>query len=520
MSGVIRRELHFGARVVRCYADRPDNANALVREAARRTPAAEALVQGDRRLTWKQVDAQAAFIAGGLARRRVAPGDRVAILLPNSIEFVLALFGSIRLGAVAVPISMRLSPPEVAHILTDSEAKVLICGGERRDAAASNLMRIVVGGAGADDFDRLLEPREAPAVVIAEDDPFAIVYTSGTTGRPKGAIQTHLGIVHATMQFEQCWSLGPAERTILAAPASHSTGIGAVIMTMAKVGGCIVVVERFKADAFLSLAARERMTYSAMAPAMYNLCLLDPDFGRHDLSAWRVAGYGAAPMTTAAIEELGRRLPRLALVNAYGATETTAPPLLMPLGATGEHPDSVGKVVPCAEVMVVDEAGRELPHGEAGEVWMRGPTIIPRYWRNAEADEESFREGWWRSGDVGVFDEHGFLKIVDRMKDMINRGGYKVFSAEVEDVLASHPAVVECAVVGRPDPVLGERAHGFVVVSCQTRAEDILAWCAGRLADYKVPDVLTVVEGPLPRNASGKLMKNALRRLAAQNHRA
>jgi acyl-CoA synthetase (AMP-forming)/AMP-acid ligase II len=522
---LMRRERHFDDRVVKCYVERPGNAAGLLTDAVAHWPDAEALVDGRSRYTFAALDQLVGCVTGNLAAAGIVKGDRVALFLGNSAEFAFTLLGTIRLGAVVVPISTRLQRPEVTHIVRDSGARVLVFGSELRDQVPDlsesppMLVRYVVGNTvrGELPFDVLLTMARAPMIEIAEDDPIAILYTSGTTGRPKGAIQTHLGIVHSVMQFEHCWGLKQGERCILAVPASHATGIGAVMMTMVRTGGTTIIMRQFKAADFLRLAASERLTYAAMVPAMYNLLLREPNFSNFDLSAWRVGGYGAAPMPAATIAALAQHLPKLELVNAYGATETTAPPLLMPLGGTATRPDYVGYPVPTAEVMVVGDDGRELMPDEAGEIWMRGPTIVQGYWNNPTANAEAFTDGWWHSGDIGAFDSDGYLKILDRKKDMINRGGYKIFSAEVEDALSHHPAVLECAVVGRPDPVLGERVHAFLVLRRAAAEDDLRKWCAVRLADYKVPERFTVLEGALPRNATGKALKSELRRLASES---
>jgi acyl-CoA synthetase (AMP-forming)/AMP-acid ligase II len=278
------------------------------------------------------------------------------------------------------------------------------------------------------------------------------------------------------------------------------------------VGGCTILMPAFKAADFIALAAGERLTQSVLVPAMYNLCLLEPDFDDHDLSSWRLGGYGGAPMPTATIAELARRLPGLELRNAFGATETTSPTTVMTPGDTADHIESVGRVVPCGEVRIMDDEGREVAPGEPGEIWIAGPMVVPGYWRNPDADAREFTGGYWRSGDIGCVDADGFVYIFDRKKDMINRAGYKVYSAEVENVLSHHPSVIECAIVARPDAVLGERVHAFIVCADQTADADALgAFCAERLSDYKVPESYTFLDQPLPRNANGKILKNDLR---------
>jgi O-succinylbenzoic acid--CoA ligase len=245
---------------------------------------------------------------------------------------------------------------------------------------------------------------------------------------------------------------------------------------------------------------------------MYNLALLQPDLGRHDLSAWRVGGYGGAPMPVATIGELAQRLPGLSLHNAYGATETTSPTTMMPAGLAHAHADTVGVALPCAEVMVVDDAGRELPPGEVGEIWIAGPMVVRGYWDNPQATAREFTAGWWHSGDLGSVDADGFVRVFDRKKDMVNRGGYKVYSVEVENLIAALPGVVEAAVIGRPCPVLGERVHAFVhTLDPSVDAQAVRTFCAARLADYKVPETVSISDEPLPRNANGKLLKRVMR---------
>jgi len=288
-----------------------------------------------------------------------------------------------------------------------------------------------------------------------------------------------------------------------------------VVLTMLHLGGCVVVVPSFKADSAIALLAAERISHAIMVPAMYNLCLLQPGFATADLSAWRIGGYGGAPMPVATIDALAARLPQLTLVNAYGATETTSPTTMIPLGQTRGHADTVGVPLPAARVKVMDDDGHELPVGETGELWIAGPMVVPGYWANTEATAASFTAGWWHSGDLGSIDAGGFVRVFDRKKDMLNRGGYKVYSVEVENVLMGWPGMVEAAIVGRPCPVLGERVHAVVHVtpgSAQHGDDAALrAFCAARLADYKVPETITWRAEPLPRNANGKLMKRLLR---------
>jgi acyl-CoA synthetase (AMP-forming)/AMP-acid ligase II len=353
--------------------------------------------------------------------------------------------------------------------------------------------------------------RAPPPAVVDEEDTAAILYTSGTTGRPKGAMLTHLGIVHSSMHFQVGMGLGPADSSMATVPLSHVTGLVALITTAVRSACKLVIMPAFNAGAFLELAARERMTHTLMVPAMYNLCLIQPDLQRHDLSAWRVGAYGGAPMPVASIEQLATRIPSLTLMNCYGATETTSPATMMPQGQTAAHNDTVGIALPCSQMRVMDDCGRELPPGEQGEIWIQGPMIVKGYWNNPQATAENFTGGFWHSGDLGSIDSEGYVRVLDRKKDMINRGGYKVYCIEVENALHEHPAVQECAVVGKPCPVLGERVHAFVTLRADASEQELAAYCAGRVADYKVPETFTLARAPLPRNANGKLLKRMLR---------
>jgi long-chain acyl-CoA synthetase len=519
----IRHELHFGDRLVRCFVERPRSLYGLLEAAVGRDPDALALVEGDEHLTYRDLAGQVERLAAGMAGRGVAPRDRVALLLGNRPEFLVTLFAVARFGAIAVPLSTREQAPGLRYMLENSGAKLLVY----ESGLADNLPQgwtgdkcIAVGASptGGATFTDLLDERVAspPPHRPDEEDVAVILYTSGTTGRPKGAMLTQLNIAHSVMHYALCRGLGRGDRALLAVPASHVMGLIAMLLTMIHVGGSAVLMRAFKARRFLELMAAERITITHLVPAMYQLCLLEPDFAAFDLSSWRIGGFGSAPMPKGAIAELAERLPRVQLINGYGATETALATTLMPVGHTARHPESVGQVVPCAEVRIMDDGGREVAAGDTGEVWIKGPMVVPGYWANDTATRESFVDGFWRSGDVGAIDEAGYLRLFDRLKDMVNRAGHKVFSAEVESVLCQHPGVLEAAVVARPDPVLGERVHAFVAARDKGLSEeDVRAFCRARLADYKVPELVTIGAEPLPRNALGKLQKHLLRRRLA-----
>jgi acyl-CoA synthetase (AMP-forming)/AMP-acid ligase II len=519
----LQLEARFSDRVVPAFCERPRSVWAMISDAASRNPDGEALVCGERRMTWREVARQSAQVAAGLRKLGLRSGDRIALLVGNRIEFVLAMFGAARLGLVTVLLSTRQQKPEIAYVLADCGARLLIHEAVLADRLPDagdvpDLMhRIPVEDGGSSAFSDLAKNDPLPeSADVGEEDTAMILYTSGTTGRPKGAMLAHCNIVHSAMIYEACMELTSADRSIAAVPLAHVTGVVANIMSMARCAGTLIIVVEFKAADYLKIASRERVTQTVMVPAMYNLCLLQADFDSYDLSAWRIGGYGGAPMPIATIEKLSAKIPGLKLINAYGSTETTSPSTIMPPELTAEHIDSVGLPCPGTHIIVVDADGRELPRGEVGEIWIHSGSVIKGYWNNPKATAESFTGGFWHSGDLGSIDAQNFVRVFDRQKDMINRGGLKIYSAEVESVLAGHPAVVESAIIAKPCPVLGERVHAVIVTrDSGVCAETLRAWCAERLSDYKVPETIDLTVEPLPRNANGKVMKRQLREARA-----
>jgi acyl-CoA synthetase (AMP-forming)/AMP-acid ligase II len=516
-----RVESHFGREML-CFATRPAELNALFAASVERFPEHEAVVTLERRVRYADLDRLVGRVAAGFGQRGLRRGDRVTILCGNDLEFVIALLAVLRVGGIAVPVNTREQRDEITYVLGQCGAKALVFDAglvERLPNPGETpglRLRFSVGGdaPGAEPFESLLQTTapEQRSAETGEEDTAVILYTSGTTGRPKGAMLTHLNLVHTILHYQACMQLTHRDRSMLAVPASHVTGLAAILLTMLGVGGCTVMMREFKAGAFLALAGHERMTHTLVVPAIYALVLRHPDFDDYDLSAWRVGGFGGASMPEGTLRALAEKLPELVLVNAYGATETTSPTTLMPAGLQTTRLASVGVVVPCGEVRVVDDEGRDLPPGTPGELWIAGPMVIPGYWDNPDATAREFAGGYWKSGDIGAKDRDGFVSLFDRKKDLVNRGGYKIYSAEVESALSTHPAVAESALVARPDPVLGEKSHAFVVVHDSSCTSAMLRkHCLAHLADYKVPDFFTLTSEPLPRNASGKILKRALR---------
>lgn len=505
-------ESHHG-RVVRCFAQRPDNLAAALADAVARAPDAEALVDGERRLTYRQLTARVDALAAGLADMGVQSGDRVALLLANRLECPLIFFACAAMGAIVVPMNLRQSADETAFVLNQSGAVVLFHEVEARlpapDAVPALRACLIVTDDGT-----LPAGTPRPFAPVDEDAPVCILYTSGTTGRPKGAVLSHFNLIHTALHYRHHYALRDGERSVLAVPASHVTGLAALIIVSVGLAGCLILMREFHAGRFIETAVAERMTYTLIVPTMIALMLMHPQFDGAALSAWRVCGFGGAPMSDTMIAELAHKLPGLALHNTYGATETSSPAVIMPKDQAVARNRQLGLPVLAGTIAVMDERGHEVPRGTQGEIWISGPMVVPGYWDNPEATAAAFVGSFWKSGDLGSMDADGFISLHDRIKDMINRGGFKIYSVEVENVLCRLPAVIEAAVIGKPCPVLGERVVAFVHLdpsSDPIDAEAMRAHCSAFLSDYKVPETFVVDPAPLPRNANGKLLKTTLR---------
>ena len=517
-------------RLVRCFVERPATFMSMLQTAVAKHGSRKALVLEDQRWTYQEVWRSVEIYAKVLHTLGIQPQDRVVLFVSNRAEFVFLLFAIQYLGAIAVPVGIREQRPGLTYIMNQCKAKAVAFDLSLADRipakndVASLEHRICIdldATTQRTDNDQtvvlpvLIDALSPIEIAVFEPEPFdvaVILYTSGTTGNPKGAMITHANIVHSVLHYEYGMHLTENDASMLAVPASHVTGLIAIIATMVQVGGAVLIMREFKAKQFLEFATQEKMTHTLMVPAMYSLCLLEPSFSAEALKHWRIGGYGGAPMPVAVIEQLAKHLPNLDLRNAYGATETTSPVTLIPAGMNDAHLDSVGRVLPCADVRIMNDAGQEVPFGETGELWINGPMVVPGYWDNPEATAQSFTAGYWHSGDLGCMDKDGFVKIFDRKKDMLNRGGFKIYSVEVENCLMGIPGVLEAAIVGKPCPVLGERVHAFIYAPSQSISQDLVtAHCKQALADYKVPETVTWLDAPLPRNANGKVMKRQLR---------
>jgi long-chain acyl-CoA synthetase len=509
----------FGSRQVRVYERRPHSYDEMFRASVARSPAAEAVVCGERRLTYAELDDLIQRTAYGFLRAGLLPGERVTVMLDNRLEYVVAVLACIRAGGIAVPLGTRLGPVDVAHIVSHSEPAFVVTMAQCRDVfptdSPARCLYLVDGPEHTDAFDRLAEAAQCELPSLAEEDTMMIVYTSGTTGKPKGACLTHLNFIHTCLHYLYALGIDSPQRALMVVPGTHIAGFGPVLSVTLASGGALVLMKAFKSTAVLEVLARERITYSVMVPTMIQLCQMDPSLQDHDLSAWQFCIYGGAIMPAAVIERFAATLPRLNMVNAYGATETCAVCTMMPARLTASVPESVGIALECDDLLVVTESGAVAAPGVSGELLIRGPNVFARYWRDPAATDKAFQDGYWRSGDVAMRDAGGRIYILDRIKDMIIRGGFKIFSAEVENTLVLHPGVADCAVVGVPDDILGEKTFALIQTkSAATTKHELASFLAARIADYKRPDFWALTLEPVPRNQNGKLQKSQIKVLA------
>ncbi|WP_236829887.1 long-chain-fatty-acid--CoA ligase [Blastococcus sp. KM273128] len=496
---------------------------------ARTSPDAPALRFEGTGRTYGELDERVDRLARALHTRGVRTGDRVAVLALNGMETWEAYLAGVRLGAVVVPVNFRLVADEVAYVLTDSGAVALVVDGplaevaaKAREQAPGVTSALVIGGGdagpGSEDYAAALDAAggDPVDVVVDEDAAAFIMYTSGTTGRPKGAVLTHRNLImHA---FSQITTLGwdPDDRVAVpGAPLFHIAGLAGGLPPLL-LGGVHVILRSgaFDPAATLDLMERERVSSIFLVPAMWAAVLAVPDLAARDLSALRRVSWGAAPASTTLLRALIDAFPQAEVVTAFGQTECSPVTCLLRGEDAVRKIGSVGTPILNVEVRVVDDAMEDVPQGEVGEIVYRSPMVMKEYWGKPEATAEAFAGGWFHSGDLVRQDQDGYFYVVDRKKDMIISGGENIYCAEVENVLAAHPKVAEVALIGVPDTRYGEAPLAVVAprdAADPPTAEELAAFCRERLARYKNPREYSVV-GALPRNPSGKVLKTALRR--------
>jgi len=490
---------------------------------AGRLPHKTALIEDDTRLTYGETLAHVEALSCRLAAQGVSVGDRVALLLPNCIEFCIAYFAVLRLGAIVVLLNNRLAPKEFTYIVNDSRPRTLILGyqfWETYQAFKDTLEEppdLIYAGEerkeGAAFFRDPVTPQALvpPSPRLSFDDPACIMYTSGTTGLPKGAVMSHRNIFCNARNAGVHMGYRETDITLIVVPLFHVTGLNTQLVALCYTGGTCVIMRSYNTARMIELLAAHRVTTMITVPTMYTLMLVNPALENADLSGLRALSYGGAPMALDTIKTLHQRL-HVELFNAYGLTETSSLTTTMPPCDTLRKGASVGLPVTGVQVRVVDLDGRDLPADTVGELWVKGPNVVTSYWNKPDATEKNLGGGWLRTGDFARIDDEGFVYVVDRMKDMINRGGENIYCIEVESALLGHPEVLEAAVVPRPHSIFGEVVHAFVVPApgSHPKEEELIAHCERLIADYKVPAGITMIE-ELPRNPGGKVVKTSLR---------
>ncbi len=476
-----------------------------------------------RETTYREMADRSRALAAGLADRGVGRGDVVGLLAYNCPEFLEVIFAANYLGAVAMPINWRLAAPEVRYILEHSRARVLVCdedlvplGTEASEGLDPAPVRTCISGAapaGWDPFDGLHgRADDALRVAVAADDIHRLMYTSGTTGRPKGVMLTHANLAWKNLAHLVEFGFTRADLGLACGPLYHVGALDLTTTSLIAAGATVIIHRSFDAAAVVDELERSRVSTVWLAPAMVNAIMALPDVERRDLSSVRLIINGGEKMPIPLIERIQRTFPSAWFADAYGLTETVSGDTFLDRDSIITKLGSVGRPCLFLDLDIWDEQGRSVGPGETGEIVLRGPKVFPGYWRDAEATETAFAGGWFHTGDIGVRDADGYLFIVDRLKDMIVSGGENIASSEVERVLYEHEAVLEVAVVGRPDERWGETPVAFVVLrdGATVTAEELVEHCRGQLARYKVPKAVTFLDA-LPRNPSGKVLKRELR---------
>jgi acyl-CoA synthetase (AMP-forming)/AMP-acid ligase II len=498
----------------------------LVERWATDAPGREALAFGDQSWTWAQIDERVRRAAGALRASGLGRGDRLAVLDKNHPACIELTLAASLIGAANVVVSFRLSREELAHVLDDSAAQVVVVGAEFAEALTGvrdrlpKVREVVVLGGDGDEYERWLaaaEPVTEP-YGSAPDDCFLQLYTSGTTGWPKGAMLTQRSMTAHTRVSAPAYAMDESTISIVATPLFHVGGTSWALGSMSA-GGCTIIVRDVIPGALLGLIESREATHAFFVPAVIQMLLADPAQARSALRSLKVLAYGGSPMPTPLMERTLNALPATPLYSVYGMTEMSG--VFCKLGPD-EHRDaqrpqlraSAGRPLPGSEVRAVDPGtGTDVRPGEVGEFWVRSQQVMAGYWNMPEATREAITPGGWlRTGDAGRIDDDGYLYIEDRVKDMIISGGENVYPAEVERVLRQHPDVAEVAVIGVPDEKWGETVKA-VVVSAEGVAPDeaaLIAFTRDRLAHYKCPTSVSVVPA-LPRNPTGKVLKRELR---------
>jgi long-chain acyl-CoA synthetase len=475
--------------------------------AVRYYPERTAFASGKERSTFRELYDRVGRIAAALTNHGFRKGDRLGLLLPNEREYVELVYACAWLGVIAVPLNTRLSGEEIDHVLIDAAPHGLIRHSSLAAPSVELPGQLVI------DKDPLdLGNDSFPADVYDPDAVFALIYTSGTTGRPKGVALTHTNILSNLDHVNYWMRYSEGGVYLHAAPIFHIADFPFIFASPA-FGTCQVTIPKFSPEAFCETVERERVTHTVLVPTMLNLLTQFADVKRFDLTSLEYLGYGGSPIAPELIHNTRKMLPGTKLVQVYGLSETGFLAGLQDHEHTENRLTSCGRPCPGIEVQVVDDKGNEVATGQHGELVARGANVTRGYWNNLKETNAVFRDGMFRSGDIGYQDADGYIYILDRLKDMIVTGGENVYSGEVEAVIYQHPAVKEVAVFGIPDPKWGELVMASVVLKpgLALSADELISFCRRSLANYKVPRRVEFFETELLKNGSGKILKRNLR---------
>jgi len=435
------------------FKDRPNDLNELFRNTVAKYPDKVALIFEDREITYRELDRLVNNLASALINDcGVKKGDRVGILFKNCIEAVISMFGILRTGAICLPFNNKLKSAELKYQLQNSETKILIGESEYYEPTIAPLrdevpceQYFLLGDPipGTKPFSALIEKdaQEDIFVPVHEEDIAWIVYTSGTTGLPKGSMSSHINGVHSAMTYTFGYNVTPEDRGIIAVPLFHVTGLFAQLITLIYAGGSSVIMPKMDAAEMIRLIAEKKCTHTLSVPTVYIMMMNHPDAQKYDLSHFRIGAFGGAAISAESVRQIGEWIPGIKLHNTYGLTEVSSPATMTPDSSINAA--TIGFPTPVTEIRSVDpETLEECPPNVEGELWVKSPNTTCGYWKNEKATAEAIVDGWLRTGDIVSIDEQGYVYIKDRIKDMINRGGEKIFSVEVEDVLYTNSTFV------------------------------------------------------------------------------
>jgi long-chain acyl-CoA synthetase len=495
-------------------------------EQSKNFPNKEAIIYNEQRITYGELDASVKKLAHGLSKLGILPGDRVLLALENCPEFVISYYAILRARGIAVPVNPQYTMNELSVIMANALPKTAITTREIAPLLASISEEtplekgIITIGApeetgGAISFKKVLDSGspDFASVKPARNEVAVLMFTAGSTGSTRGAMLTHHNLFSNAEAFAQCCRLTPADRSLLIAPAYHAAAQTCVMNATLVTGATLFIHEGWKGPGpLLESIQNDRITFYFGPPTMYTLLVDHPDTENYNLESWRYALTGAAPTPPDLFKKFQDRFG-FQLMEGYGLTETSPVTTMMPLEGTYKI-GSIGLPIPGVEVRIVDYEDREVPVNQIGEIVVRGPNVMKGYYNRPEETNWVMRNGWFHTGDLAYMDSSGYLFIVDRKKDLVIRGGLNIYPKEIEEVLYSHPSVFDAAVIGVPDPIMGEEVMAFVLLreGVNVTPEEIREFCSKKLARYKIPKHIRFVEN-LPKTTTGKLLKKELQKM-------